>query len=181
MSVNKNVLEKMSSQELEKYIKPDTKFVPQAIQYAFEILESRGKEFSPEEIERRNSLLIEKEKTEPTIHANHIKAANLIYLSGALGVANVIWNYETINSGLAIFIAIITISFIFGIGYLAGKGTEWIKYLLMILLILGVVGFPSILITLKIDPVLGIINIIQTILQIWAAVLLFKVPKTVKL
>ncbi|WBV58429.1 hypothetical protein PFY10_08205 [Chryseobacterium daecheongense] len=180
MSVNKNVLEKMSSQELEKYIKPDTKVVPQAILYAFDILESRGKEFSPEEIERKNSL-ITTEKAEVIPHSNHMKAANLIYLSAALGVGNMIWTYESLSSGSAIFTAVVTIAIIFGIGYLAGKGTEWIKYVLLVLLILGILAIPIVIMNFLADPVLGIINVAQTILQIWAVVLLFKVPKTVEI
>ncbi|MFP7655772.1 hypothetical protein [Chryseobacterium proteolyticum] len=182
MSVNKNVLEKMSSQELEKYIKPDTKVVPQAILYAFDILESRGKEFSSEEIERKNSLMTtEKEKAEVIPHSNHMKAANLIYLSAALGVGNMIWTYESLSSGSAIFTAVVTITIIFGIGYLAGKGTEWIKYVLLVLLILGILAIPIVIMNFLADPVLGIINVVQTILQIWAVVLLFKVPKTVEI
>lgn len=48
MDTKKNVLEKMSSQELEKYINPNSKFVPQAVQYAYEILQSRGRKFTDE-------------------------------------------------------------------------------------------------------------------------------------
>lgn len=172
----------MSSEELEKYIQPDSKFVPQAIECAFKILESRGKEFSPEEIEKRNSLIeIEKKKAEVIIHPNHTKASNLIYLSCALGIGNVIWTYESLNSVMAVFITVISIAFVFGLGYLAGIGTEWIKYVLLILLVLGVVALPAMIMALQTDPVVGILNIIQTALQIWAVVLLFKVPKTANL
>jgi hypothetical protein len=48
--VNKNVLRKLSNQELERYLKEGNRFVPEAVQAAFEILEERGRVFS--EIEK---------------------------------------------------------------------------------------------------------------------------------
>ena len=112
------------------------------------------------------------------IHPDHKKSADLIYLSGALGIGNLIWSYDTLDSGIKIFIALISVAFIFGIGYLVSKGTEWIKYFLLVILILGLLSFPLIIADLKSEPVIGTINIFQTILQIWALVLLFKIPKT---
>lgn len=170
----------MSSAELEKYIKPDSRFMPQAIEYAFEILEARGRVFSPEEVEKKNTLIAEKQNnTEVMIHPYHTKAANLIYLSGALAIANIIWTYESLTSAMAVFIVLITLSFIFGMGYLAGKGTDWVKYVLLVILGLGLFALPIMLMTLRSNPVLGVINITQTALQIWAVIVLFKVPKTV--
>ena len=81
---------------------------------------------------------------------------------------------------MKIFIALFSLAFVFGIGYLVGKGTEWIKYVLLVILILGLLGFPFIIANLKNEPVVGIINIVQTVLQIWALVLLFKIPKLEK-
>ena len=81
---------------------------------------------------------------------------------------------------MKIFIALISLAFVFGIGYLVSKGTEWIKYVLLVILILGLLGFPIVIANLKNEPVVGIINIVQTILQIWALVLLFKIPKLEK-
>ena len=132
-----------------------------------------------EETERILTLKTEKEKSEEIIiHPNHKKSADLIYLSGALGIGNLIWSYDTLDSGIKIFIALISVAFIFGIGYLVSKGTEWIKYFLLVILILGLLSFPLIIANLKSEPVVGTINIFQTILQIWALVLLFKIPKT---
>ena len=81
---------------------------------------------------------------------------------------------------MKIFIAIISIAFIFGIGHLVSKGTARIKYFLLVILTLGLFTFPFIIANLKSEPVVGTINIAQTILQIWALVLLFKIPKTEK-
>ena len=179
MSVNKKILEEKSNQELEKYIEIGSRFVPEANFLAYEILKTRGRAFTIEETERILSLKTEKEKSEEIIiHPNHKKSADLIYLSGALGIGNLIWSYDTLDSGIKIFIALISVAFIFGIGYFISKGTEWIKYFFFVILILGLLSFPLIIANLKSEPVIGTINIFQTILQIWALVLLFKIPKT---
>ena len=181
MSVNKRLLEEKSNQELEKYIEVGNRFVPEASLYAYEILKSRGREFTDEENIRITSLTNKSDKkVENIIHPNHKKSADLIYLSGALGIGNLIWTYETLDNGMKIFIALISLAFVFGIGYLVSKGTEWIKYVLLVILILGLLGFPIVIANLKNEPVVGIINIVQTILQIWALVLLFKIPKLEK-
>jgi hypothetical protein len=114
---------------------------------------------------------------ESQISPNYKKAADLIYLSGALGIGNLIWKYETLDNGLKIFIAIISVGFVFVLGYFVNKGAVWMKYVLVVLLFFGIIGLPFIVQNLKNDLVLGIINIVQTILQIWAMILLFKVPK----
>ena len=43
--VKRKVLEKLSDIELEKYIKPESRFVPEAIEFAFDILKQRGRIF----------------------------------------------------------------------------------------------------------------------------------------
>ncbi|SDM16461.1 hypothetical protein [Chryseobacterium taihuense] len=98
-----------------------------------------------------------------------------------MGIGNLIWTYDTLNSGIKIFIAVISVAFVFGIGYLISKGTEWIKYLLLILFIMGLIGLPYIIINLKNEPIVGVINIVQTVLQIWTLVLLFVIPKDKKI
>lgn len=178
MSVSRKVLSEKSNQELEKYIEAGNKFVPDANLYAYEILKNRGREFTDEETERIMSLMNEKTKNEEIIiHPNHKKSADLIYLSGALGIGNLIWVYDTLDSGIEIFIAFFSVAFVFGIGYFISKGAEWVKYFLLVILLLGLLGFPYIIANLKNEPIVGIINIVQTVLQIWALYLLFVIPK----
>ncbi|MFP3596737.1 hypothetical protein [Chryseobacterium sp. SIMBA_029] len=47
--VNRNVLKKLSSFELEKYVIEGNRFTPEAVQMAFEVLEERGRTFTDEE------------------------------------------------------------------------------------------------------------------------------------
>ncbi|MGB7529324.1 hypothetical protein [Sphingobacterium cellulitidis] len=55
--VKKSVLEKLPNKELEKFILPDSRKVPEAIKLAYEILLERGREFSNEEKERVEALI----------------------------------------------------------------------------------------------------------------------------
>ncbi|OYD40936.1 hypothetical protein [Sphingobacterium cellulitidis] len=55
--VKKSVLEKLPNKELEKFILPDSRKVPEAIKLAYEILLERGREFSYEEKERVEAFI----------------------------------------------------------------------------------------------------------------------------
>lgn len=112
------------------------------------------------------------------IHPYYTKAAHIMYLSGALAIGGIIWTYENLHSGLAVFITAATLAFIFGMAYFAGKGAGWVKYVLMITFALGIFGIPSIFKTFSQDPVLGSLSILQTILQAWSIILLMRVPAT---
>ncbi len=115
--------------------------------------------------------------TQTIIHPNNERAATIIYLSAGLGIVNVILSPET-HSGFGITVAIFTLGILLGTGYLVGIGTDWIKYILLAMMIFGVMGIPIVLMNITNNPVVGIINIIQTALEIYAIVLLFKIPKT---
>lgn len=179
MNVKKSVLESKSDKELEEYIREENRFVPEANILAFEILKSRGREFSEIETQRISSMISEKSKVkEIIIHPNHKKAANLIYTSAALGVINAFLSPEIFNNNFAIVVAVFTLGIITGIGYLVSKGNDWIKYVLLVLMIFGVIGIPFIILNILNNPIVGVVNISQTILQIYAIVLLFRIPKT---
>ncbi|WP_027385013.1 hypothetical protein [Epilithonimonas caeni] len=62
--VSRNVLKKLSDNELEKYLKEDNRFVPEAVQIAFEILEERGRQFSDEYKLRIQEIIRKKNDSE---------------------------------------------------------------------------------------------------------------------
>ncbi|PKF73510.1 hypothetical protein [Chryseobacterium sp. PMSZPI] len=64
--VSKNVLRKLSDSELEKYLKEGNRFVPEAVQMAFEILEERGRIFAEQEKTAIQQLIQRKEEAEET-------------------------------------------------------------------------------------------------------------------
>lgn len=63
MRVNKNLLLQKSNEELEKYLLPNKGYVPDAIEYAAEILKDRGYEFSEEQNTYIQSAFAPKEKS----------------------------------------------------------------------------------------------------------------------
>ena len=80
MSVKKSALEAKSDKELELYLKENSKFVPQAKIYAFEILQTRGRIFSDEEREEIAKLIIDMQVQEPIIIHHNYKKPSLLEL-----------------------------------------------------------------------------------------------------
>lgn len=64
MNVKKSILEKKSNDELLKYLKPESKFVNEAISISFTILKSRGVIFEKDEILRINDLIQDRKEKE---------------------------------------------------------------------------------------------------------------------
>lgn len=113
------------------------------------------------------------------VHKNFIKSSNLIFGTVGLGIINFFFSDEILNNGKNLSIAIITLLIISGIGFLVRQGKSWVKYLLLILTIFGLIGVPFIIGNITERPIIGLINILQTIMQIWATILLFMIPKKV--
>lgn len=111
------------------------------------------------------------------VHENYIKSSNLIFVSSALGLISFYFSGHLFLNSLNITIAVFTVVFTVGIGLLVRRGYHWIKIFLLIITLLGLIGIPLTLKNLTEKPIVGIINVIQTILQIWSVVLLFQIPK----
>lgn len=71
--VNKNLLRRLSNQELEGYLKEGNRFVPEAVQAAFEILEERGRVFSEQEKMAAQQLIQHKKEAEEARHAEEVE------------------------------------------------------------------------------------------------------------
>lgn len=71
--VNKSVLRKLSNQELEGYLKEGNRFVPEAVQTAFEILEERGRVFNEQEKTAIQQLIQCKKEQEETKHTEEFE------------------------------------------------------------------------------------------------------------
>ena len=115
---------------------------------------------------------------EKHIHQNFIKSSNLIFITAGLGLINFFFASELLSNSFNIFVAVFTLAFIIGIGFLVRQGYNWVKIFLLVITILGLIGIPVTLKNLTEKPIVGIINVIQTVLQIWSVILLFKVPKS---
>ncbi|WP_126650195.1 hypothetical protein [Chryseobacterium aureum] len=71
--ISKSVLRKLSNQELEKYLQQDNRFVPDAVQAAFEILEERGRVFSEQEKTVVQQLIQHKKEAEEAKRAEEME------------------------------------------------------------------------------------------------------------
>jgi len=109
--------------------------------------------------------------------SNFIKSSNLILGTAVLGLINLLLSRDILTDVKNIAIAILTLLFIIGLGFLIRQGQNWVKYLLLVLTIVGTIGIPFIITNITEKPLIGIINLAQTVMQIWATILLFKVPK----
>ena len=178
MAVKKSVLEKMSDAELEKYIKPETTFVPEATKIAFEILKKRGHQFSEKEIDSINLLINKREekKIRP-IHENHIKSSNFIFISIAIGAINLLLAMKYAETKTEFISSIIAFIFVAILGYLVRKGYN-LKVFLLVIFSIGLLGsIPTLISNLTYFPLNGILSLSQTILQLWAIIFLFMIPK----
>ena len=63
--VKRKVLEKLSDFELEEYLKPESRFVPEAIELAYDIIKQRGRIFTESESEQIQNLIKTKRNSEP--------------------------------------------------------------------------------------------------------------------
>ncbi|AQX07354.1 hypothetical protein [Elizabethkingia ursingii] len=62
--VKKSTLEKLSDTELKKYIAPESRFTPEAVQMALEILKERGNQFSDQESVSIQKMIQDKKEAE---------------------------------------------------------------------------------------------------------------------
>ncbi|MHC0443018.1 hypothetical protein [Flavobacterium sp. 3-210] len=110
-----------------------------------------------------------------SLNPNFIKSSNLIFISAGLGLINFLLSPDILSSKKNIIISIITIVIILVVGLLIRLEITWIKYLLLILIILGLNSLPMLLKDeFSTHPLNALITILQSIAQIYATILLFK-------
>ncbi|WP_333597340.1 hypothetical protein [Chryseobacterium flavum] len=71
--VSKSILRKLSNRELETYLQEGNHFVPEAVQFAFEIQEERGRVFSEQEKTAVQQLIQHKKEEEEAKHTEKIE------------------------------------------------------------------------------------------------------------
>ncbi|HMR20373.1 MAG TPA: hypothetical protein PKA53_13800 [Sphingobacterium sp.] len=168
--VCKSLLSGMTDDELYVYLHPENRSASIAVRYAYEILLSRGRVFTPEEDFRIQQMIADRKDNEVVvIGENHRGAATLLYISAGLTFLSFVLA-EDFDS---LFIPLVVIGFLLFLGMLAGRGADWVKYLL--LLSFGFGFFLPVILTWLVvwKPLIALIVIIQTILHVWALLLLF--------
>jgi hypothetical protein len=106
-------------------------------------------------------------------------AANLIYLSLFVGFIKSV-SYETLTNQKmlsdpqALTVGIVTIILIGLLAYAIGQGKNWSRITLLILFILGMLGYPLLVLNeFQTNPIIGIVSIVQMGIQLYALIILF--------
>ena len=79
------------------------------------------------------------------------------------------------------FFVIFALIIFVGLGFLIRSGKNSIKYFLITLILAELLtGFPGMFLIMRVTQISMIINLLQLILQVYAVILLFKIPKKLK-
>ncbi|RYY37954.1 MAG: hypothetical protein EOP46_00625 [Sphingobacteriaceae bacterium] len=108
-------------------------------------------------------------------NANAIKASNLVRLSALLSAIS----YFVANDG-AVIENILTIGILLLIAYLIRKKYSWVKWLLLVLTVIGsILTIIALPIIFDENIYSGMLTVVMSILQLLATVLLFLPPKSI--
>ena len=67
-----------------------------------------------------------------------------------------------------------TILIIGFLGYKIGQGKNWARITLLILFVIGMLGFPFVILNeFQMSPIIGIVSIAQMLIQLYVLVILF--------
>lgn len=122
------------------------------------------------------------------VHPNYIRASNIIFGSFGIGLLGLFfsdkilstWQNNIFSIWQNIFFIVIFLIVLFlvaGIGLAVRRGVDSIKYLFIVMTILGIMVIPLRINDLMQKPDHGILVMAQTIMQVWAVILLIKIPK----
>ena len=106
-------------------------------------------------------------------------AVKLLYITLGIGVARSIATVQIASPGFVMFITFFTVSVLGLLIHMIGKGRNWARITLLVLFIIGIpFTIPLLLQSLAINPVSGLLDVGQTVIQIIALVFLFQKPSS---
>jgi hypothetical protein len=105
-------------------------------------------------------------------------ASNLVFISTGIGILNGLRNPELFENRISIIVAGIIVFFMLMIGVLIRMKYEWMKYVLLCLFILGLIGLPKLISDLIGNPINGIIMLVKSVIQLAVVIILFRSEKT---
>jgi hypothetical protein len=99
-----------------------------------------------------------------------------VLLNLGLSFINSYFMGDQLQNPQAITVLIVLTVLMLGLAYLVRQGKNWIKYLLLVLFVIGLIPAISIM---TVSPIpIATLNMVQNILQLWIIILLFTIPKT---
>lgn len=112
---------------------------------------------------------------------NFLKSSNLMFATAGLASVNFLLLPNSDKVLLNVFFVIFALIIFVGLGFLIRSGKNSIKYFLITLILAELLtGFPGMFLIMKVTQISMIINLLQLILQVYAVILLFKIPKKLK-
>lgn len=120
--------------------------------------------------------MIIKSNVKELVHKNYKIASKLVFLTLWLDIVEVFFSYSSwVSANAWVFVAL---GFVFTAftAYVIRSGVSWIKYILLILILLGVAGIALSINDSSVSLVTLGITVLEIILLILAAVLLFRIP-----
>lgn len=181
-----------SDTELLDYVNNRTQFQEDAVIAAIFELDKRGKVDS-EILELKNKIIqktvnqnkqIQKSKDEFKIPSDIPRtisnAAKLLYLTIGIGVVNSILmefttEYQSYSDPKTLTILIISLGLMGFFAFMINIGKKWARNTFLVLFGLGFLMFPfTIAHYFSLNPMIGLLSLTQTGLQIFALILLFK-------
>lgn len=114
-------------------------------------------------------------------NTNFLKSSNLMFATAGLASVNFLLLPNSDKVLLNVFFVIFALIIFVGLGFLIRSGKNSIKYFLITLILAELLtGFPGMFLIMKVTQISMIINLLQLILQVYAVILLFKIPKKLK-
>lgn len=112
---------------------------------------------------------------------NFLKSSNLMFATAGLASVNFLLLPNSDKVLLNVFFVIFALIIFVGLGFLIRSGKNSIKYFLITLILAELLtGFPGMFLIMRVTQISMIINLLQLILQVYAVILLFKIPKKLK-
>ena len=114
-------------------------------------------------------------------NTNFLKSSNLMFATAGLASVNFLLLPNSDKVLLNVFFVIFALIIFVGLGFLIRSGKNSIKYFLITLILAELLtGFPGMFLIMRVTQISMIINLLQLILQVYAVILLFKIPKKLK-
>lgn len=114
-------------------------------------------------------------------NTNFLKSSNLMFATAGLASVNFLLLPNSDKVLLNVYFVIFALIIFVGLGFLIRSGKNSIKYFLITLILAELLtGFPGMFLIMRVTQISMIINLLQLILQVYAVILLFKIPKKLK-
>ena len=107
------------------------------------------------------------------------QSAYMVYASLGVGLIKsglyeTLTTQKILSDSTSLTVGIVTILLIGLLGYMIGQGKNWARITLLILFVIGMIGYPFIVLTeFRANSIIGIVSVIQMLIQLYVLIILF--------